>query len=308
MNDTQTSPAQAVSSMEPSVQENKEKDPVNSISRVQRAPTVASLIGIYTFAVGFIYLFGYWWSFDINVLEYMALSDVVKYTAFPICSFAAFFVIGLVFGAWNGSEASKRQANAGRRHWMDRLNAIHFAIGGAVIAVVFLSNELYVQLVAVVVVIAIGRLGVSQLMRFGIVPWGTVSGVLTFAVLAIPVWSYATANLRARGVLDGTSYFVLKKTSISTLGELPPPNATEGLRFIGRAGGHLFLLNPASKSVLTVHLEKEEMTEMLRVSRGITIKWFRRFFPGEGAAEEGDRSPKSASEVHPNGPNVEKVK
>ena len=191
---------------------------------------------------------------------------------------------------------------------MDRLNDVNFIIFGIFFAVVLLSNELYVQLVAVVVVLAIGRLGVSRLMRAGIVPWGTVSGVLTFAVLAIPVWSYATANFRARGVLDGTSFFVLKKTSMSTLGELPPPNAEEGLRYIGRAGGNLFLLNPASKSVLTVHLEKEEMTEMLRMSRGVTIKWFRQFFPGDGAAEGGTPSKKSASEVHPKGPNAEKAK
>ena len=63
---------------------------------MQSAPTIASLVGIYTFAVGFIYLFGYWWSFDINVLEHLALSDVVKYTAFPISSFAAVFVLGCV--------------------------------------------------------------------------------------------------------------------------------------------------------------------------------------------------------------------
>jgi hypothetical protein len=308
LNVPQTPSAPAANSAEPSAQENKKNEPSSSFSHMKHVPTIVSLLGIYTFAVGFIYLFGYWWSFDINVLEYMALSDVVKYTAFPVWSFAALFVFGIVIGAWNSAEATKTEVKAGHRHWMDRLNAVQFIIGGIFIAVALLSNELYVQLVAVVVVIAIGRFGVSQLMRVGIVPWGTVSGVLTFAVLAIPVWSYAMANFRARGVLDGTSFFVLKKTSISTIGQLPPPNAEEGFRYIGRAGGHLFLLDPASKSVLTVHHEKEETTEMLRMSRGVTIKWFRRFFPANGAAEDGDRLKKSTSEVHPSGPNAEKSK
>ncbi|RYF30216.1 MAG: hypothetical protein EOO23_05620, partial [Comamonadaceae bacterium] len=54
--------------------------------------------GVYGFAVAILYLWGYWSPFDVNILEYVSLSDIVKTAAYPIVSVFVFLAIGAVAG------------------------------------------------------------------------------------------------------------------------------------------------------------------------------------------------------------------
>ena len=48
--------------------------------------------------VSLLYLFGFWGSFNINILEYIALSDVVKNALYPLLYSTIFIVLGFSIG------------------------------------------------------------------------------------------------------------------------------------------------------------------------------------------------------------------
>ena len=52
----------------------------------------------YSIVVSLLYLFGYWSSFDVNILEYIAISDVVKSALKPLFSALIFIVLAATLG------------------------------------------------------------------------------------------------------------------------------------------------------------------------------------------------------------------
>lgn len=52
----------------------------------------------YGFVVSMLYLFGYWSTFDINILEYIKISDVIKISIYPIITTVGISIIGIIVG------------------------------------------------------------------------------------------------------------------------------------------------------------------------------------------------------------------
>lgn len=57
---------------------------------------ITTLLVAYCAFISVLYLFGYWGSFDINILEYASLSDIVKMTAYPLLMSFIALAIGIV--------------------------------------------------------------------------------------------------------------------------------------------------------------------------------------------------------------------
>lgn len=55
-------------------------------------------LGPYAIVVSSLYLWGYWGAFEVNILEYIGISEIVKAAIYPIASGFAFFAIGAIFG------------------------------------------------------------------------------------------------------------------------------------------------------------------------------------------------------------------
>jgi hypothetical protein len=58
---------------------------------------IFSIFSIYLLVVGILYLFSFWSNFDVNIFEYLALSDVIKITLIPIGSIFIIIIIGEIF-------------------------------------------------------------------------------------------------------------------------------------------------------------------------------------------------------------------
>ena len=73
----------------------------------------AYVSSLYFLAVGVLYLWGYWPSFGVNVLEYAGLTDIIKTAAYPVASLFVFFAVGAVFGELLASDALPPGGGAG---------------------------------------------------------------------------------------------------------------------------------------------------------------------------------------------------
>ena len=71
----------------------------------------------YAFAISLAYLFGYWSTFDINILEYISFSEVIKLSLYPLVASLLFFVLGLLYGGLKAAESIeiKKDKNNGHR-------------------------------------------------------------------------------------------------------------------------------------------------------------------------------------------------
>lgn len=56
---------------------------------------IITFIAPYSLVVSLLYLFGFWGVFNINILEYIALTDVIKNALYPLLYSSVFIVLGL---------------------------------------------------------------------------------------------------------------------------------------------------------------------------------------------------------------------
>jgi hypothetical protein len=61
----------------------------------------------YGFVVSMLYLFGYWSTFDINILEYIKISDVIKISIYPILTSFGITITGIIVAGFYGRISAK---------------------------------------------------------------------------------------------------------------------------------------------------------------------------------------------------------
>jgi hypothetical protein len=62
----------------------------------ERVATYLYFSSVYAVTVGVLYLWGYWSTFGVNILEYLSLADIVKTAAYPVASVFAIMGLGRV--------------------------------------------------------------------------------------------------------------------------------------------------------------------------------------------------------------------
>lgn len=63
----------------------------------EHQPQFLTLVVPYALVVSLLYLFAYWSSFGINILQFVSFSDVIKLALYPIMIGAALSLSGLIF-------------------------------------------------------------------------------------------------------------------------------------------------------------------------------------------------------------------
>ncbi|QPB83543.1 hypothetical protein CWC22_011315 [Pseudoalteromonas rubra] len=72
-----------------------------------------TFIAPYSLVISLLYLFGYWSSFNINVLDHIALADVIKSALYPLIYSSIFLIIGLTIGSLISTPLSKAMPPGG---------------------------------------------------------------------------------------------------------------------------------------------------------------------------------------------------
>lgn len=70
----------------------------------------------YSLAVSLLYLFGFWGTFNVNILEYIALTDVVKNAMLPLLYSSAFVLIGFTIASIMTSPMQTNMPSGGGAH------------------------------------------------------------------------------------------------------------------------------------------------------------------------------------------------
>jgi hypothetical protein len=210
-------------------------------------------LGPYAIVVATLYLWGYWGSFQVNILEYISLTEIVKAAVLPIASAFAAFAFGAVLGeVLSPNPPSVGVINSTVKKWLRRMVP-------AIVGVYLLGVTLYWltgpvekwRLLPVFFAIAVYLpLKSTGLLVLELKADGARSTAL-FLLAALPPFAYGSGALAAHKVLSGTKYtFVASEIPGHILATGAKPN--ERLRLIGRANDHFFFYDPVAESTLYI--------------------------------------------------------
>lgn len=224
----------------------------------------------YLFVVAVLYLWGYWSPFNINVLEYVSLADVVKAAAYPLASVFVFAAVGAVVGEAMfprgflpaGGGASTKIGN-----WLR-------GAAPAIVTAYVIATTLYLVfgpvekwrllpvLIAIPVSFALKEAGLFETFLRS----DRTRTVVIFLLAALPPFAYGEGTLKAQRVLMGTDYTYVA-SNIAGHPFDPNSKVETRLRYIGKAGDQYFLYAPGKRSVLVVPISEAKVLEVVGMER-----------------------------------------
>lgn len=234
----------------------------------ERVSTYLYFSSLYFIAVGILYLWGYWASFDVNILEYLSLADILKSAAYPIASTFIFFIFGALEGHLLSSGPTPKQGGGQNtrigkvfKKWFPLL-ALMYCIGTFTLLLFGPPQKWSVLpvLIAIPVSLLIDRHGLFKSM----IPESKFHFALVLLLVTLPIFSYGLGILNAATILDGVDY----KYVASQIDGIPisdDADPSQRLRFLGQAGDFLFLLHPVKNTLIVMKYEQAKILQLKRV-------------------------------------------
>lgn len=221
----------------------------------------AYLISAYSISIGSIYLWAYWSHFDVNILEYIAVSDIIKFTAFPVLYIAIIVGISVLIMRPHFTRSSPLN-NTDQIHpvvILLALLAVILFLGG----LVYLSKKmLWIALSLVVSFPFVLLANRSNLLRETLGESSLRRVALYFLVL-LPFLTWGYGRTAATNITTGRHFTYL----ISNSSSYPASAALHDRpRLIGIAGGNIFVFIPDRQSILVSKMKEDFSFEFKRHS------------------------------------------
>lgn len=209
-------------------------------------------LGPYAIVISTLYLWGYWGSFQVNVLEYISIADIVKAAVYPIASAFAVFAIGAVLGeamspTLNLPPGAGANTQVGK--WLRRLAPFVVAIYLIAITIYFLAGPIekwrvLPVLFAVAVYLPLKSTGIllNELKSDG------ARSIAVFLLAALVPFAYGRGALEANDLLTGKSYAYADSEMPGT----PFPagaKPSERPRYVGKANDRYVFFDPVGQSI-----------------------------------------------------------
>jgi hypothetical protein len=223
----------------------------------------------YPFFVAVLYLWGYWSPFNVNVLEYLSLADVVKAAAYPLASVFVFAALGALIGEAmfpEGFLPAGGGADTKLGTWLRTAAPI-------IVTLYVISITLYLifgsvekwrflpVLIAIPVCFALKEAGLLK----ALLRSDRARTVVLFLLSALPPFAYGEGTLKAHRLLTGTEYSYVA-SDIAGHPFDPRSKVESRLRYVGKAGDQYFLYSPSKRSVLVVPLSEAKVLEVVGVA------------------------------------------
>lgn len=236
---------------------------------------------LYFISVGLLYLWGYWASFDVNILEYISLTDVLKLTAYPIASAFVSLALGAVIGEFLVDRFSL-PPGAGRDTRTGRLLlraapylVVAYAVG--TVALLLFGPMSKWRVLPILFAIPIYAVAKERGLLLSLLSHDSARSIVLFLLAVLPTWAYGHGRIQAAAVLEGSDYKYLVANTVEGIA-IDPNNTASRVKYVGHAGDYEFLLLPDNVTLAIVRFDR---------TRGLQV---RRFKSPSAAPKEGSNS------------------
>jgi len=253
-------------------------------------------VSIYFIATGSLYLWGYWTDFNVNILEYINITDIVKITAFQLAICAIIIALGISGGEYMARRAIKKsrltrlpsrslpledqlaQLNRSKKI----LKIIVLGISPLVVfASIYSGNFIFV---ASAVPGAVIYYYLHQMPILKSISHAEIRRTVIFFISCFPFIAYSWGQQKANNIIEGKKYtYVISDFASNPLQD----SATSQLRYIGSAGDHTFFFNPKRGSTVIAKSGEDKILELVE-HRDIFLnhanwKFWELYFSDDGA-------------------------
>jgi hypothetical protein len=221
----------------------------------------------YFVCVGAAYTLGYWGAFDINVLEFIGLSELGKMAVYPLLATLALGVLGMVGTQLlsarilpPGGGADTVIGRAGRRYWRV---LVALVIAGIYVAVLYAQEPgkwYVVALLAGTLSIPLGY--VPKIIE--LLPNPHLRSFLLLLFITLPTFSFAQGRLMAHFVKHGHAEMSVDAQRSALPGLADPANT---IIYVGYIGG-TYVLRESRTGALLLVKPKDEAPLYLLPGRG----------------------------------------
>lgn len=226
-------------------------EPGDTLSKTSTAIYLYA-VSAYLVVMGLLYQWGFWGPFNINILEYLGLADMVKPAALPLAPALLPFLVGLLMahvGSTKGSlpPGGGRNTATGKflRRYAGLLSALYVV---TVLVLMSLGLPRFWQVLPFLIALPVA-LSLSHFTTlFSQVSDPNARYVVLLALsIALPM-SFGQGRLRAQAILTGERYDAVYST-VEGFDVAPNAKPSERLRFLGYAGEHLFYFDPVNGGI-----------------------------------------------------------
>lgn len=219
----------------------------------------------YFFSVAMLYLWGYWSPFNINVLEYVILSVVIKTAAYPIASVFIFMAIGALMGEAMFPEGFMPKGGGANtktgvllRRFAPTLATVYMVF----VVMLFLFGPIEKWRVLPVLLAIPTSLALKEAEALHtLIKSERARGVVLFLLAALPPFAYGHGALRASDIITGKTYsYVISE--VQGYAYQSDAQRDVRLRYVGKAGEQYFLYSPEVRSVLVLPIGESKVIEL----------------------------------------------
>jgi hypothetical protein len=208
-----------------------------------------SFVVPYALATSLLYLFGYWSSFQINILEYVSLPDVIKLAIYPLVIGAFLSLVGFYVQVIVGTSFTADPEKAFivvSRKYVGWTNWIVFFL---ILGILFFkrTGSWYVTAgFLLAFLVSFNFLGTDKLKNY--IPHPSARKVILFSVSIILFTSYGRGKENAERILNGTRYktvstSVFKEKGSAGFDDKKLLEGLDKLKYIGTAGDYFFFIS-----------------------------------------------------------------
>lgn len=242
-------------------------DPQVETVAKERVSTYLYFSSLYFVTVAVLYLWGYWAAFDVNILEYLSLADVLKVSAYPIASAFIFSVIGAVIGEFlidrrkfpPGGGSGTLVGNLLRK--LAPLIVVAYLFG--TIALLLFGPVTKWRALPFLFAIPVYMFVKDRGFLSSLIPHDSPRSLVLFLLAVLPTWAYGHGRLQAATVLEGTDYkYVVSEIEGITVGNAADPKSR--IRYIGHASDYVFLLLPDNSTLAIIRFDQAKNLQLKR--------------------------------------------
>lgn len=222
-----------------------------------RIATPIYFSSLYFITVGVLYLWGYWSRFNINILSYLGVSDIIKTTALPIAVTLMALLVGAVAGeAFFGPNPTRpSRLNPQLAAWVAGAWKYIVPISAfMIVAILIYPDERKWMLLAMFVAWPATSFAKSHGFLANEIANDSARMILIFVLTALPMVSFGQGRINAGQILDGKRFHFLRADRTGTNTPLSCA-VMECPRLIGNAGEVYFFLIPKTQEIAISKLE-----------------------------------------------------
>ena len=229
---------------------------------------VLALLTPYSLFVSILYLFGFWSSFDVNILHYIAFTDVLKNAMTPLLYSALLVTIGFLIGNILGMPLAKSLPPGGGEHlpiaryvrWGLKLSFVSLLL--AIVYQIFFvaGNERWFKVAAISMLIIPIIVGDAREIETYI-PYKLVRVVIVNVLVSVVVYAFGWGAIDAKLVKDSGQQLKINGVSVD-------------LKYVGWAGDYLFLWDNNDQSVIAKAKRTVDSVEYKIAEEKPMLEWF----------------------------------